>query len=213
MALTAKDNGGKDFKLIPAGAHFAICSMIVDCGLQEGYSGKPQHKVYIRWECPDERVEFTKKGESTATDGPMTIGRFYTLSLSEKAALRHDLENWRGQSFTQEELAGFDLFKVLGKCCQLQIVHENNNGKVYANIKAVMGVSRDQRERAKRVKAENDLLGFSLETADGRVFEKLPEWLRTKIDQRIEEDGDRAARENNNLTSNAAPAFDDDIPF
>lgn len=208
MGLMARDNGGGDFKKLPPGAHFAICNAVVDVGMQEGYSGKPQHKVYIRWEVPDERVEYAKDG--VQHEGPMAIGRFYTLSLSEKAALRADLESWRGRTFTDEELKGFDLKNLLGKTCQLMVVHAEANGKTYANVKGIMGVSKDQRERAKAAKPENPLLFFALND-DESAYDLLPEWLRKKIAERIEPASQEAR------TTQAPGAdemeFSDDIPF
>jgi hypothetical protein len=207
VAILAKENGGKDFKKVPPGAHFAICNMVVDCGLQEGFQKKPQHKIYLRWEVPDERVSYEKDGATI--EGPCSIGRFYTLSLSEKANLRKDLENWRGRSFTADELKGFDLESVLGKPCQIMVTHDSDSGKTYANITGVMGVSKDQKERAKATKPENEPLSFSLASPDQRVFEKLPNWIREKIDARLEP-------EETKPTPKAAVAddeFDDDIPF
>src|SRR3990167_3685661 len=60
-----------------------------------------QHQVVLAFEVAE-----------TADEGPfagnrMTISKFYTLSLSEKANLRKDLEGWRGKSFTESELEGF----------------------------------------------------------------------------------------------------------
>jgi hypothetical protein len=184
MAIVAKENGGKDFKKVPPGAHFAICNMVVDVGLQEGFQKKPQHKIYLRWEVPDERVSYEK--DDKTIEGPCSIGRFYTLSLSEKANLRKDLENWRGRSFTPDELKGFDLESVLGKCCQIMVTHDSDSGKTYANVTGIMGVSKDQRERAKTAKAENELVSFSLDSADQKTFDKLPSWLKEKIDARLE---------------------------
>lgn len=206
VALNIKDSGGADFKKLPPGAHFAICNMIIDCGMQPGYQGKAQHKLYIRWEVPDERVEYTKDG--VAVEGPMTIGRFYTASLSEKAQLRTDLENWRGQAFTESELKGFDVFKVAGKACQIQVVHSDPvNGKVYANINGIMGLSKDQRPRAKDVRAENRVLTYSLDAPDPEMFDALPNWLKEKIQKRLDEGAGQHVPA-------AAPAdFNDDIPF
>jgi hypothetical protein len=207
MAITAKENGGKDFKKVPPGAHFAICNMVVDCGLQEGFQKKPQHKVYLRWEVPDERVSYEKDGQ--AIEGPCSIGRFYTLSLSDKANLRKDLENWRGKTFTGDELKGFDLESILGKCCQIMVTHETDNGKTYANITGVMGVSRDQMPRAKGAKAENPLLSFSLEQPDQGKFDQLPNWLKEKIDGRISPEETKPTP----AKAAADDEFDDDIPF
>ncbi|MET0462381.1 MAG: phage replication initiation protein, NGO0469 family, partial [Chitinophagaceae bacterium] len=171
MPIIAKETGGKDFKKVPPGAHFAICNMVVDCGLQEGFSGKPQHKVYLRWEVPDERVSYEKDGQSI--EGPCSIGCLYTLSLSEKANLRKTLENWRGKPFTADELAGFDITTVLGKACQIMVTHETKANKTYANVTGVMGISKDQRDRAKNAKPENTLLAYSLDGPDAGVFSQL----------------------------------------
>lgn len=208
MAITAKENAGKDFKKVPPGAHFAICNMVVDCGLQEGFQKKPQHKVYLRWEVPDERVSYEKDGETI--EGPCSIGRFYTLSLSEKANLRKDLENWRGKTFTGEELKGFDIENLLGKCCQIMVTHETDNGKTYANVTGVMGVSRDQRERTKAAKPENTPISFSLEQPDQKKFDALPKWLQEKIDQRMEPEETRPPPKQAGADDFEA---DEDIPF
>ena len=207
MAIMAKDTGGKDFKKVPPGAHFAICNMVVDCGLQEGFNGKPQHKIYLRWEVPDERVSYEKDGHQI--EGPCSIGSLYTLSLSEKANLRKVLENWRGKPFTPQELQGFDITNVLGKCCQIMVTH-SEDGK-YANVTGVMGISKDQRVRASTVKAENEVLAYSLEEHDQKVFTKLPNWLKEKIENRMEEptEGQPSSVD----SRGAVDDFDDDIPF
>lgn len=206
--IMARDSGGKEFKKLSPGAHFAICNMVVDCGLQPGFSGKPQRKVYLRWEAPDERVEWKDK-EGREHEGPCAIGRFYTLSLSEKAALRKDLENWRGRTFTDEELKGFDISTVLGKCCQIMVTHAEANGKTYANITGIMGLSKDQRTRAANARPENEPLVYTVEDHVQQVFVKLPDWLQKKVSERLsEEDAPEPV-----ASSNAADDFDDDIPF
>lgn len=203
--ITATDNGGKEFKKLPPGAHFAICNMMVDCGMQEGYQGKPQRKVYIRWEVPDERVEYEK--DNVKHEGPCSIGKFYTLSLSEKATLRKDLENWRGKTFSDAEAKGFNIVAVLGKSCQLMVTHSESGGKTYANVTGIMGISKDQQARAKTAQPENELLAFSVDDPDQEAYDKLPNWLREKIDDRIvdaKESGVAASKDED---------FDDDIPF
>lgn len=204
MAITASDSGGKDFKKVPPGCHFAICNMVVDLGTQEStYKGqkKTQPKVYIRWEVPDERVSYTKDGKDI--EGPCSIGTMYTLSLSQKALLRRDLENWRGKLFTEAELKGFDITVLAGKSCQI-IVQHSEDGK-YANVTGVMAVSKDQKERAKGAKSEVGVMVFSLSDPDDDVFERLPNWIKEKIEGRI------AAPSVQKATSE--PEFDDDIPF
>lgn len=208
MAIMAKENGGKDFKKVPPGAHFAICNMVVDCGLQEGFGGKPQHKVYLRWEVPDERVSYEKDGKTI--EGPCSIGSMYTLSLSEKANLRKTLENWRGKPFTPQELQGFDITNVLGKCCQIMVTHNTEGTKTYANVNGVMGISKDQKDRAAKAVAENLPVAYSIDEHDQRSFEALPNWLREKIENRLEAPTDPVPSSGSTSRNDD---FDDDIPF
>jgi len=212
MAITASDNGGKDFKKVPPGCHFAICNMVVDLGIQETTfksQAKSMHKVYIRWEVPDERVTYEKEGREI--EGPCSIGAMYTLSLSEKANLRKVLENWRGQPFTQQELKGFDITTIAGKCCQIMVQHDSSGGKTYANVTGVMGVSRDQRERAKQAKSEVGVVVFSLDDSDEATYEKLPNWLKEKIAGRVMPQTPKTA--NSSAPAGSDEDFDDDIPF
>ena len=210
MAITATDTGGKDFKKVPAGCHFAICNMVVDLGIQETtfkQQAKQQHQVYIRWEVPDERVTYEKDGKEI--EGPCSIGATYTLSLSEKANLRKVLENWRGQPFTAAELKGFDITRIAGTCCQIMVQHKTAGDKTYANITGVMGLSKDQRERARHAKSEVGVLIFSLDEPDEETFERLPNWIKEKLQNRILPPSVRTA----NAQAPAGDFDDDDIPF
>jgi hypothetical protein len=90
-----------------------------------------QEKVRILWELPEEIREFNGE-ESYAV-----ISKEYSVSLSDKANLRKDLESWRGKAFNATELEGFDLSSILGKNCLIQIIH---NDKGYANVASVMSL-------------------------------------------------------------------------
>lgn len=200
MPLNVKENSMKNFEPVPQGIHAAVCNMVVDCGIQSGGKFKPRHQVYIRWEIPAERIEWTdKNGEKH--EGPMSIGKFYTASLSEKATLRRDLENWRGKSFTKEELAGFDLFKVLGVPCQIMVSHNVQGQDIYANVTGVMGFPAG----VPKPQAENPLIRYSPDDSDH--FDALPAWLRDKVASSL------SAPETTTEPVLTPPDFDDDIPF
>ena len=212
MAIIATDTGGKDFKKVPAGCHFAICNMIVDLGIQETtFKGqaKSQHQVYIRWEVPDERVKYEKDGEEI--EGPCSIGSTYTLSLSEKANLRKMLENWRGQAFTAQELRGFDITSIAGKCCQVMVTHKTAGEKTYANVTGVMGISREQKERARTAKSEVGVIVYSLDEPNKTIEEKLPNWIKEKLASRVPAQSAHSA--NAQAPAGADEDFDDEIPF
>jgi len=129
-------------------------------------------KVLVTWELPDETIEI---------DGammPRAISREYTLSLSTKANLRKDLEAWRCKKFDEAELKGFDLKNVLGKGCQLQVIHTSKGTDTYANISAIMGLPKGTKPNP----PVNDLVYFDLE-GDGALsqLDKIPQWVVDKI--------------------------------
>ena len=141
MGLKVKEScGGGNFTPAPAGLHRAVCISYVDIGTHdEEYQGetKERSSVALTWELPDEMIDV--KGEQK----PQVVSKFYTKSLHEKSTLRHDLASWRSIDFTDEELEGFDLDNILGKACQVNVVHAPRNaGGVRAKVTAVLPLSK-----------------------------------------------------------------------
>ena len=174
MAVIASNNGGgSNFEPIAEGVHTAICYSIVDLGDQ--YSEKfnnTSHKVLITWELPDETIEI--EGEIK----PRAISKEYTLSLNDKANLKKDLEAWRGKKFTDEELKGFDLAQVLGKGCQLQVIHTSRGEKTYANIASIMGLPKGMKTGV----PVNPIVDFDLNADDALTkLNTLPTWVQDKV--------------------------------
>lgn len=135
MSIIAKDTGGGDFEPIPAGMHNSVGARVYDLGMQDGFTaGTKAHKVVILWELA------TRYQTGELAGKQMRVSKTYTLSLSEKANLRHDLESWRGRAFTEQELAGFDVERVAGAPCTLNLVETVNpkTQKRYVKVAAVM---------------------------------------------------------------------------
>lgn len=202
MSLIAKDKGGT-FKPVPAGTHVAVCTMVVDMGVQPSARFKPSAKVYIRWELPNEVTEYTT-ADGQKKSGPMVIGKQYTLSLNEKANLRGDLESWRGKIFTKEELNGFNLTNILGKPCMIGVTHNQSGDKTYANVSAVMGLSKG----IAVPKATGELVAYSIDEHTDEMFAKLPPWLQEAIQDRVTNDVPKTVSHDT-----PDPDFDDPIPF
>lgn len=112
----------------PAGNHGAVLVAIVDLGThQEEYKGvaTTQRKVYFVWELTSEK--------STSIPGQnMLQAKMFTLSFGKKAKLRALIEGWRGKALEDGE--EFDLAKLLGKQCMVNVVH---NAAGYAEVAAV----------------------------------------------------------------------------
>lgn len=166
-------NTGGEFETPPSGTHVAVCYRIVDLGTQQtDYQGqiKHQRKVMLSWELPDEKM---------ADGRPFTIHQRYTLSSNEKSRLRQDLESWRGAKFTDADFGpgGFDIRKILGVGCLLSIIHDNKQGKTYANISALSRLPKTMVAPP----PTNPKVYFSLDSWDDTAFEALSEGLRNTI--------------------------------
>lgn len=133
MAIIATE--GKKFKPAPAGLQPSVCVDIVDLGEEPNSfkAGALQHKIRVVWQIDTVDPETAK---------PFIVSRKYTISLSEKATLRKDLESWRGREFSRDELQGFDLEKLIGVCCQLMIVHAEKDGTTYGNVQTIVPLSK-----------------------------------------------------------------------
>jgi len=176
MSLTAREKSGAEIEPIPAGVYVAVCYGLIDLGTHHNPTfGNEAHKCLVQWEVPEVRGEFERDGQKVSL--PRAISKRYTLSLSEKANLRKDLESWRGRKFTAQELAGFDLKAILGTACQLQVAHDTNKeGRTFASIAAIMALPRGM----KAPKPENPLAFFSFEEAGEKpeLPADLPEWVQ-----------------------------------
>ena len=202
MGLTASDPGGnQDFDPINEGMHHAICIGLWDLGTHymERF-GKSAHKILLQWEVPEERIEIDGK------DLPRAISKQYTLSLHQKANLRKDLQSWRGKSFTDKELEGFNLEKLLGVNCTLQVLHNKKDDKQYANVISIVPLMKHMEKR----KPENSIKFFSF-SDHTNIPQGTPDWIADII-KAADEWGE--GKQNNEFPyDDVPPPDDDDIPF
>lgn len=222
MGFTAVAGSGNAFKRVPQGVWIARCIRIIDLGTQRvEFQGdvKLQHKLQIMWEVlgEDENgVPLTV--EVDGRDVPMTISKRYTLSLHEKARLRADLEAWRGKPFAPEELKGFDVSKLLGAYCMVNVVESETNGKTYSNISSITPLPRELTKH--KPISETPLQSFDVDQPDMAQFESFHDKLKETIQASAEWQqrtakltGQPAAKQ---TAAPAGTAFDDmdsDMPF
>ena len=212
MIIAKQTSSGSDFKLPPAGSFMARLYRIIDIGTQTTeWMGKKkmQRKIIAMFELHGEDND--GQPLQTAEGQPLIVSKRYTLSLDEKATLRKDLEAWRGKEFTQEELDGFNLEVLLGKCCMVSITHSTYDGKEYANIAGISQVPAALKKLGEPV-GVNELLIFTLDPFDQDKFSKLSEGMQGVIK--------KSAEYRNTFEPGAPPVtsppselIDDDIPF
>jgi hypothetical protein len=141
MPIIAKGGDSKTYTPAPEGVHQAVCVDVIDLGMVKSQfaddkTGEPkvQHKVNVVWQIGDKRDDGKRH----------QLYKRYTLSLHEKAALRHDLESWRGRAFTFDELAGFDVEKLIGANALVNVQHRKSQdgSRTYANVVAIMPLAK-----------------------------------------------------------------------
>lgn len=183
--IKAKAGESKEFEQIPAGVYLARCYKMVDIGTQTTHSAKFGDKdvrqVILTWELlqdDDGKPVFMEDGKSV-----FSISKKYTLSMNKKANMRKDLDSWRGLPFTEAEANDFDITKLLGKFCKLQVTHSTTGDKTYSNVTTLMNTK-------KEAEGVNELVSFSMDDPDMEVFNTLPSWLQDKIKESAEWDDD-----------------------
>lgn len=154
---------GSDFEQAPTGTFAARCIRVIELGTQTSQYGT-KRKTILTWELPTELMDNGK---------PFIISRFYTASLNEKAILRQDLEAWRGKTFTEQELAGFDQRQILGKPCLITTIEEEGKTKVKSVSALLKGV-----EVPPQV---NESLFYDVDAHDESAFAKLSSKIQDMI--------------------------------
>ncbi len=197
--LSATSGSSQDFPVLSEGTHAARCYAVVDLGTQKtSYQGETKYERQIRviWEVPGERM----------SDGrPMAISKTYKGSLNEKARFRKDIEAWRNKRMTDGEIKTFHPRLLLGRVAMISVIHTNKGDRTYANVNAVTPMLKGLEVSEQ----ENPSLILDLDEFDPVVFEKLPKYLKAKIEQSPEYleiasgVGDKTGQ----------PDPDDEIPF
>ena len=183
MGFTASDSGGGNFKRVPSGVFIGRCFSLIDLGTQHTsgqYGDKFQHKIRIGWELfgeDDQGAPLTI--DVDGKEMPLTISKSYTVSLHEKAVLRKDLAAWRGKDFSDEEAKAFDVSKLLGAYCMVNVTTSETNGKTYSNVGGLTPLP-GALKNAKPAPVHEHVV-FNLDEPDMKVFNGFHEKLQEAI--------------------------------
>lgn len=214
MEFIAKSEGNTSIPKLENGVYTAISSMMIDIGAQKSIlDSNIRRKFIMVWNVVGEFIEVNKEKL------PRVMSKEYTLSLNEKSNLRKDLQAWRGQAFTEEELQGFDILNVMNKPCQLQIINEEKNGKTYNTISAIMAMPKGM-----TVSTLDEITIFITNNAETwQNWEKIPKWIQDKIKKsegyensdlkKYVDDYEKMTEKSNITETDEVIAPDDDLPF
>lgn len=177
--IKAKPGDSTPKELAKKGNQVARCFEMIHIGtVLESYLGEEKliDKIRLSFELPRDMRVF-KEGDP---EKPMVVSKEYTLSMYKKANLRNDLENWRGQKFSDQEADDFDIVKVLGAACMVNIIHTTSKkGVTYANIGTISSMP-DGFECPLLI---NPLVEFNYDDKfDLDFIKRLPDFIKNKIE-------------------------------
>jgi len=197
MSLTAKQ--GTQMEQIEEGNHHGVCVAVIDLGTQYNETfKKEQPKVMITWELPD----FPLEGEDKSY---RLISKEYTASLADKANLHADLMSWRGRDFTPEELEGFNVKKILGANCLVNVI---KNKKGYSQVAAVAKLPKGMISKTATYQ-----LFYDMDEDVAAIPEGVPDWIKDKIKKSLEWVAFANPQGSDEPAPTDADVGEDDIPF
>ena len=180
MSLLAKNNSGIDIPPCPTGMHQAICYGVVDIGTQPAFGKFPaRRKVVILFEFPDQRIDLPDpQDQKRKLNLPRALSIKETLTLASKGNLRPKLESWRGRQFTEAELDGFDLKKLIGANALINVTHTTKDQKTYANIATINPLAQGMKKKTN----ETPSVYFSFDEVPPTVRKlefspNIPKWV------------------------------------
>jgi hypothetical protein len=200
--IMSSDGGGENLPKLQPGIYAGTCYQIVDMGTRDQvYNGETSKKtqVIITFEVTEALDPNTN--DVKMEDGrPFAVSGTYTASLFEQAKLHQHLVSWRGKAFTEEELQGFDITKLLGCTARIEVTHTKPtpDGKGGGNPK-IHNLQRPD-GGIKVIDTENKTRSFDLDvfcnfkkdpaTPGGKdmsdMFDTFPDWQKRDIEDSYE---------------------------
>jgi len=159
---------------LEAGMYHAVCTMVIDLGIQcvPAFKMQKVHQVRILWEIVGKTIQLGEK------EFPRLVCKDFTLSLSANSNLRKALESWRGVAFTEEDLqGGFDFKKLCGANGQLMMMPKPGKKGSYTSVSGIIPLQKG----TPRVKPEKTFYFDMEDPATYTVFEELPRFIQETI--------------------------------
>lgn len=210
MSIMAKETGSPR-ELLPQGNVQGVCYGVIELGHRTGKFGI-KHEACVLFEIPSLRYEDENK-----VDKPKGINKFYNITLHPDSNMGKDLTSWRGKAFTEQEKEGFDITKLIGANCLLNIAHkQKQDGTMKDEIASITPLMQGMA----KLTPENTLVNYSI-ADNGFDFAGVPEWAHKMIKESAEYKSKDAFTEPDSppapedTTDHTEPPFNptDDIPF
>ena len=168
--MKIKDRAKPKTPTVDPGVYQAICIGVLDLG--EQYSEKYKsysNKVRIVWALPTETIEVDGKTEEKQ------LSRTFTIASKAGCNLRTTIESWAGRKYSDEDFGDFDLMRLLGQACQLNVVLDDAGE--YSNVQSVIPLPKGFPAPT----TTTPYITWDMDRWDDDAFAKLPEWAQDQI--------------------------------
>ena len=144
MSLIVKHDPNQ-YSLCPEGLHKAQITTIEPLNdVETPFGVKDQISIIVETEITDEEGK------------PYTLATRFNRSLHEKSSLRQMLERLNGRKFIPEQLhEGIDLQTYEGRFCNILVVHNPTQDRIYANIDVFMPYNESSSQVVKNAKSSS----------------------------------------------------------
>lgn len=176
MALTASS---KTRKLVPIGNYQAVIVGVFDIGTQPSDKYEPSHQIIVSFEL------HKRRGPVLDDEGnPVLLNRYLGLGLGinrttgRPSQTRQVIEACTGRALTPDEAKSYDVLTLIGKCCQVGVMHTEDGGKEIPTYTPL-----DKEDKTPVAKTRT----CAYEMVPGKVIpDGVPEWIQKTVEKSIE---------------------------
>lgn len=193
---------------VDAGLHPGILVGIYHLGthIDPAFNKKKQKLVFV-FELP-----MAAPVEIDGKTLPRTLSKSVNATMGDKGHLRPMIESWRGKKLTEEEARTYDITKLLGRPCQLNVIHSEWKEKIRPEINGVFPSPKDVKLTPK-TQPVSWAVG-NLDSADELDQADIADWIKDRAAASEEYKALRGRSSQSQNDPQQAPAPDDgDVPF
>jgi len=175
-----KPKGNTDRFVVPAGLQDAICYGVVHIGThQEEFKGdkKMRNIIYILYELPS----ITNTFDEDRGEEPAVISKKFTYTYSERGSLLDWIKTWSNGKINKKNINNFDIDKLVGIGCKLQVMEDEGENGSYSYIKGIIALNDEEKKTLNKNALHNPIMVYSVDEHDPEKFETLHVWLQNKI--------------------------------
>tara|TARA_R100001510_G_scaffold57488_1_gene65750 strand:+ start:6438 stop:7097 length:660 start_codon:yes stop_codon:yes gene_type:complete len=199
MGLKVTRSKNKERESVPNGTYFGRCYGVIDLGNQVQKKFESDATEVIP------QVVLLFELSHKMTDGkPFGFSRICKISNHEKSNLHQIVQHLTGKLLSDESQNGFQLTQLLDKFCVLQYTENPKPDRDYPIV--TFGPAPD----GTKFEAVNKNVVFDCDNPNPEILKELPEWIVTKINERVKDD-DAFIEEKNYDERNPPPL--EDVPF